>query len=337
MKKEIIKPFDLKKAKAGAKLRTKGGLPVEIFKWDARGEYPIKGIVIDKKADKSASWVLNGLWCKGSCGDVDLVIVEEVEEHKFKVGDWITNGEYIYKIVEVTDNCYKCNSNEGSTYLKAIDDVDKDYHLWTLDDAESGDILVVENIIFIYKYTLASHIVSCCKLINSVFEPYGDGRTCCEGNKYVHPATKKQRDLLFQKMKKAGYEWNAGMLELKKIKPEFWSDNESSDIVGFYISVNSHISDLVNVTNNVANHNVFATKKQAKSALAMARISQIMANDIENFGGVITDEEWNNDEPKSIIYRYGSCIKTTSAIVNGYKFLAFHTEKQRDLFLGKYL
>ena len=33
------------------------------------------------------------------------------------------------------------------------------------------------------------------------------------------------------------------------------------------------------------NLNIFATKKQAKSALAMAQISQIMAND-ERFGGV---------------------------------------------------
>lgn len=335
MKKEIIKPFDLEKAKAGAKLRTKGGCAVEIFKWDAKGGYPIKGIVIGKTNDKSASWKLNGSWC-GRPYSFDLVIVEEAEEPKFKVNDWITNGEYIYKIVEITDTCYKCNSNEGSTYLKAIDDVDENYYLWTLDYAESGDVLVVENIIFIYKYTLASHIVSCCKLINSVFEPYGDERTCCEGNKYVHPATKKQHDLLFQKMKEAGYEWNAGMLELKKIKPEFWSDNGGSDIVGFYISVNSHISDLVNVTNSAANYNVFATKKQAKSALAMARISQIMANDIENFGGVITDEEWENDEQKYVIYRYGSHIRMASTMVNGYKFLAFHTEKQRNLFFEKY-
>ena len=53
MKKEIIKPFDLEKAKAGAKLRTRNGLHVEIFKWDARGSYPIRGIVIAEKEDKS--------------------------------------------------------------------------------------------------------------------------------------------------------------------------------------------------------------------------------------------------------------------------------------------
>ena len=34
-------------------------------------------------------------------------------------------------------------------------------------------------------------------------------------NNYGTPATKEQRDLLFQKMKEAGYEWDAEKKELK--------------------------------------------------------------------------------------------------------------------------
>ena len=79
------------------------------------------------------------------------------------------------------------------------------------------------------------------------------------------------------------------------------------------------------------NLDIFATEKQAKSALAMAQISQIMAND-ERFGGVITDAEGLQD-----FYKY--CItRTSNMIIKGcyttnYKFLAFHTQEQRDLFL----
>jgi hypothetical protein len=40
-----------------------------------------------------------------------------------------------------------------------------------------------------------------------------DKRICGE----IHPATKKQRNLLFQKMNEAGYEWDAENKELKKI------------------------------------------------------------------------------------------------------------------------
>ena len=198
MKKEIIKPFDLAKAKAGAKLKTRAGLPVEIFKWDARGDYPIRGIVIAEKEDKSEIWALDGSYDYNHRPDTfDLVIVEEEEE------------------------------------------------------------------------------------------------------------------------------------------PEFWSDNKSSTFGGFFIDAYGKIIEVKKFPNTVSNYNIFATKKQAKSALAMARISQIMANDIENFGGVITDEEWENAEWKYIIYRNGCSISTT-AIMSDYSFLAFHTEKQRDLFLEKY-
>ena len=101
--------------------------------------------------------------------------------------------------------------------------------------------------------------------------------------------------------------------------------------------INFVISEIVKVLNTETNYDVFATEKQTKSVLAMSRISQIMANDIANFGGVITDEEWNNDEWKFVIYRNGSCICICkTAIIHDYHFLAFYTEKQRDLFLKIY-
>jgi hypothetical protein len=118
-------------------------------------------------------------------------------------------------------------------------------------------------------------------------------------------------------------------------EPEFWSDCTYNTFDGFIINTGQSISKIQNISNIKLHHDVYATEKQAKSALAMARISQIMANDIENFGGVITDEEWENAEWKFVIYRNGSFICKT-AIMNDYSFLAFHTEKQRDLFLEKY-
>ena len=117
-------------------------------------------------------------------------------------------------------------------------------------------------------------------------------------------------------------------------EPEFWSDKENEVIDGHYISLDSTISPFC--TNiNANNYGLFATQKQAKSARAMARISQIMANDIDNFGGVITDEEWLETSVKSTLYRAG-CSIVLESTVYVYHFLAFHTEAQRDLFLKKY-
>lgn len=117
---------------------------------------------------------------------------------------------------------------------------------------------------------------------------------------------------------------------------EFWSDRENATITGYVINEYSSIEQRRIVTNDPACYNIFATEKHAKSARAMARISQIMANDIENFGGVITDEEWNDiDITKYVIYKESNNITIRSAI-SAYYFLAFHTNAQRSLFLKKY-
>lgn len=117
-------------------------------------------------------------------------------------------------------------------------------------------------------------------------------------------------------------------------KSKRWRDNDSADFSGYWINSYSSIKYFSRLTNIDQNYNVFATKKQAKSALAMAQISQIMAND-ERFGGVVTDEEWNNDEHKYEIIRRKDGIDQYSVTTSYYNFLAFHTQEQRDLFFAE--
>lgn len=86
-------------------------------------------------------------------------------------------------------------------------------------------------------------------------------------------------------------------------EPEFWSDREDKKTKGYFIDCFSKIEYNSRTCYYQGNYRYFASRKQAKSALAMARISQIMANDVEHFGGTITDEEWENDEWKFVICR----------------------------------
>ncbi len=121
---------------------------------------------------------------------------------------------------------------------------------------------------------------------------------------------------------------------LKKVdKPKRFIDNPTIKIKGFYIDEDYSTILGIEINNNTrASYNVFATEKQAKSALAMARISQIMAND-ERFGGIITDKEWiNRNIIKYVIVRHENNITKDIHWVF-YHFLAFHTIEQRDLFL----
>lgn len=118
-------------------------------------------------------------------------------------------------------------------------------------------------------------------------------------------------------------------------EPEFWSDRENKIAKGYFLDCMSNIESRDEAKYNRNTYKLYATKKQVKSALAMAMISQIMANDVEHFGGVITDEEWKNSDLKQVIYRWNNNIYLTSTN-HEYFFLAFHTEDQRDLFLEKY-
>lgn len=118
-----------------------------------------------------------------------------------------------------------------------------------------------------------------------------------------------------------------------KFKPiaKAWRFDMHKTIQGYFISSCSEIADANPCINAYSNYNVFATEKQAKSALAMARISQIMAHD-NRFGGVVTDEEWRCSSAKYVLERYMGEISKWKCY-DTYYFLAFHTDEQRDLFL----
>ena len=119
-------------------------------------------------------------------------------------------------------------------------------------------------------------------------------------------------------------------IRLKPIESKFADYDGQFIINGFYIYHSQIFGH--ECQNNKAARDIFATEKQAKSALAMAQISQIMANDTR-FGGIITDEEWNNSSCKKYVIDriYNRLLYPT--YINVYAFIAFHTPEQRALFL----
>lgn len=121
------------------------------------------------------------------------------------------------------------------------------------------------------------------------------------------------------------------LIKFKPIKPKRWRDDHNAHIKGYLIASDSRLMPYES-EGFAPLRNVFATKKQAISALAAAYISQIMAND-ERFGGVVTDEEWNNNSiDKYVVKRINDSIQV-DCYYSTYHFLAFHTRKQRSLFL----
>lgn len=144
-----------------------------------------------------------------------------------------------------------CNCIEGKVYKatsdsRIIDDFGTEYDMysyaykyfrpWTIQDAKDGDVLhsigFHNDCIFIFnglnnwKFDepngdRAVATGYCCLSISADKMEFGiQGPDCIEVDT-VKPATKIQRNLLFQKMEEAGYEWNAEKKELKKIDAEW--------------------------------------------------------------------------------------------------------------------
>lgn len=77
-------------------------------------------------------------------------------------------------------------------------------------------------------------------------------------------------------------------------------------------------------------YQMYRSEKEAKSAIAMARISQL----IPYYGGAITNEEWYDENmPKYCIERRFDSIRKIT-IYGTYTFLAFRTKEQRDRFMS---
>ena len=147
-------------------------------------------------------------------------------EPKFKVGDWITDGCLHCKISDVLDDRYIVDTKFGKRSAITFNR-ENNYHLWSIQDAKSGDILAEskDGVILIFRGignakwndVIDYHCHYNCNreefIIQKDLKFWGH-----VDDTQLKPATKVQRDLLFQKMREAGYDWDAEKLELKKIK-----------------------------------------------------------------------------------------------------------------------
>ena len=117
----------------------------------------------------------------------------------------------------------------------------------------------------------------------------------------------------------------------KKIKEiKTWEDligegvSESSVFIDSFSNI---LKDPHLVKYNYESRNFFIDPRHAKSALAMAQISQLMPY----YGGQILEEEWKNSITKYIILKRHLDIEFNNTI-SVFQFLAFHTREQRDSF-----
>ena len=145
---------------------------------------------------------------------------------KFQNGQWIVWQNKCYKVNY--DGCgYELIDQNGLSTSLEYGTIDESAHLWdVVKDAKDGDVLTYyldkgKVLIFIYEGLGRSFDEEVKVHAELDRDGYFSGSTagiCCKFMDLLTPATKEQHDLLFQKMKEAGYEWEADKKELKKIE-----------------------------------------------------------------------------------------------------------------------
>ena len=179
---------------------------------------PLNNSEYKKKAENAIAWLEKQ--GKNSTDKTKL---------SFNVGDWVVliTSKSVYQVEKKENYEYTLRHiSGGSMCLPFSNDVL--LREWTIEDARDGDVLSlyteykgnkITQIGIIEKY--AGEYVGCSNM--HTFKIYagvnwannlqiGKHMGCSD----IHPATKEQRDLLFQKIKEAGYEWDADKKELKK-------------------------------------------------------------------------------------------------------------------------
>lgn len=145
------------------------------------------------------------------------------DKTKFKVGDWIVNNlsKDVFLIKSFNNGYCTLEDIKGNIISPCLPPCESESHLWTIQDAKDGDVLINwNNTAFIFK-TIEDETVKFHIAYNEKWEAIKTPSTTLshmglpEPQFEFHPATKEQRDTLFAKMKEAGYEWDTEKKELK--------------------------------------------------------------------------------------------------------------------------
>lgn len=227
-----------------------------IKKWikkELESKYVVDNIVNNVMADKALAWLekqgqhakfINNI----QIGDkvtrnqdgvlVNISQLNRVAKHADKVEPKFHENEWVVVDDGRTGRIIECTKDFADVDLEfsCLSTSINNIHLWTIQDAKDGDVLAVEPengyhspFIAIYKERGLNFFNSHCFIS---FDGKFNKGTTGHSIYLIHPATKEQRDTLEKAMADAGYTFDFGRKELRKLKfrigDEIKTDNEES-------------------------------------------------------------------------------------------------------------
>ena len=157
-----------------------------------------------------------------TASDLIVSVGDGSDGPKYKVGDWLVATKHglsrLIRIIGHEQGRYEIEKMGGDTGVPSFGYVEEYYRPWAIQDANDGDVLATkDNCICIFDGTVeeGKYPFAYCGISMYGFRVY-DGKLPFTHDD-VYPATKEQRDLLFQKMKEAGYEWDSDKKEVIRL------------------------------------------------------------------------------------------------------------------------
>lgn len=152
-------------------------------------------------------------------------------EPKINIGDYVVkrngkdfhDGRRFAKVIRITKNL------DTPMYLVDCDIwlYEDDMKLWYISDAKNGDVLInSDNKPFIFNGWIDELSVGAHCGLNIVNEfTISNNRCNWASNKNIKPATEKQRQTLFNKMKLLGWVWNTETKKLNRLNKDEQNNN----------------------------------------------------------------------------------------------------------------
>ena len=202
----------------------------DLYKLEKQGEQ--KPTVLDFKASNFYVSKVDG-----KIHDITYNSTDKLEP-KFKVGDFIVNDYCMGRVIEITNDAYLLDTEQGIPFS-----CEHNVHLWTIADAKEGNILAGkidgDNYILIFKTIKDGWIETYGHYYNAVNRFCVPSQLFCRSYQGTFtPATEEQRDTLIKAMTDAGYQWDAEKKELKLLitnggdfeQKQEWSEEDMSKV-----------------------------------------------------------------------------------------------------------
>lgn len=186
-------------------------------------------------------------------------------ECKFNPGDWIVNNSHtIWHIICIHNESYFCVSPTGQESYIQASKIDSEFHIWTIDDAVSGDFITIkqssENIVGIFifnKFGDKNKTDIRAYILWDIVHVHCECRIDINKSYIFAPANRIESAILLDKLSHTGYFWNYETMSINLIENTPTETHHPKFGIGQWIISDNHIPFMIT---EIKNNNCYCCK-----------------------------------------------------------------------------